>query len=188
MTFRRRTALAGSLSSLLLVALMAAPASAAPPERFSSVESSAFDGEVCGVPTHVVDSESVTGAIHQRSGSYPYYWAKITRDAYLTRTSTGRTVHLHQDMVQRDARITDNGDGTIDILVAGTYTEFDHAPDGTVGLRTQGRETYVVTLDTQGTPTDEDDDVEIGFQYLGFTGHDDRETTDFCAWYLAVTA
>lgn len=184
----RRSTLVQLLGSLLLVAVTAAPASATPPERFSEDEASAFDFAVCGEPTHVVQTESVTGVIHRRSGPYPYYWLRIERDAYLTRASTGRTVHLHQDMVERDARITDNGDGTIDLLAAGMFTEFDYAPDGTVGLRTQGRQTFVVTLDTRGTPTDTDDDVEVDFEFLGFTGHDDRATTDFCDWYLAVTA
>jgi hypothetical protein len=176
------------LAAPLLTLALAAPAFAAPPERFVIDEEFSFEGDTCGVATESNYSESGKGTRLLRSGDHPYYRLDYQAALEITRLSTGLTVRLAFHQLTSDTRIIDNGDGTITILLAGVFNEADYAPDGTVGLRTQGRETAVVTIDTNGTPGTEDDDVELSFDFLGFNGHDDRETTDFCDWFLDVTA
>jgi hypothetical protein len=176
------------LAAPLLTLAVAAPASAAAPERFVIDGEFSFDGETCGVSTQGTYSETGEGTRHLRSGDYPYYRLDYQALLEITRVSTGLTVRLAFHQLTSDTRITDNGDGTITIFVTGIFTETDYAPDGTPGLRTQGRETAVVTIDTNGTPETEDDDVELAFDYFGFNGHDDRERTAFCDWFLDVTA
>lgn len=43
-------------------------------------------------------------------------------------------------------------------------------------------------IDLNGTPANLDDDEEVSSEFVSFTGRDDRQDTDFCDWYLAVTA
>jgi hypothetical protein len=188
MVHHRRRQLVALLAAPLLSLAVAAPASAAAPDRFVIDETFSVDGDTCDVAVHFDYAESGVGTRHLRSGSYPYYRVDYQAALEITRLSTGLTVRLAFHQLSSDTRITDNGDGTITIAVSGIFTEMDYAPDGTVGLRTQGRETALITIDTNGTPETEDDDVELEFDYLGFVGHDDREHTDFCDWFLDVTA
>ena len=188
MVHHRRRQLVALLSAPLLTLAVAAPATAAAPERFVVDDNFAFASDTCGVEAHNVYSELGVGTRHFRSGDYPYYRVDYQAALEITRLSTGLTVRLAFHQLTSDTRITDNGDGTITVALTGIFTEMDYAPDGTVGLRTQGRETALVTVDTNGTPETEDDDVELSFDYLGFNGHDDRERTSFCDWFLDVTA
>jgi hypothetical protein len=189
MTHHRRTrTLAALLGAPLLVLATVPPAAAAAPDRFVIDESGSFDGEACGEDAHFAFSERGVGTIQQRSGAYPYYRVDYRSVLEVTRLATGSTVRLVSDQITRDAKITETGEDTITILLAGTFHESDYAPDGSVGLRTQGRETALLTIDTNGTPESGDDDVELDFEFLGFVGHDDRATTDFCDWFLTVTA
>lgn len=183
----RRT-LGALLAAPLLTLALAAPASATAPERFVFDEAGSFDADSCGEPGHWEVAESGKASLQYRSGAYPYYRTDYRATLEITRLSTGLTVTVVLNQITREAEITDNGDGTISVLLAGTFTETAYAPDGSAALRTQGRETGLLTLDTNGTPETGDDDVEVDFDYLGFTGHDDRETTDFCDWFLDVTA
>ncbi len=165
-----------------------APAAAAAPEEFTFDNTFAVDFLNCGEAAHADVHETGTGKIRFGNNGFAYFWVKWEGHVTLTRTSTHKAVTLEASFIDRDAKITDNGDGTITIVAHSIINERDYAPDGTLGLRTVGRETAVFVIDLNGTPANFDDDEEVSSEFVSFTGRDDREDTDFCDWYLAVTA
>ncbi len=179
--------LIGCLAAASLVALAPiAPAAAAAPDRFTFDDHGEFDFPVCGVASHVVSDESGRGTIRWIGGQA---YALVNWDGHvsITRESTGKSVTLDASFIDRDAKITDNGDGTITLEGHSIINETDYGPDGEVGLRTAGLQKFVTVLDLNGTPGNLDDDEELSWDLLTFSGRDDRQTTDFCDWYLGVT-
>jgi hypothetical protein len=184
----RRCGIAMCTAVLVFALAPVATATAAPPDRFTFDETDSVSFTGCG-------GEQTTAVIHEYGGGQirfmpdgqAYFWVKYQGHVALTRTSTGKTVNLYADFINRDSKITDNGDGTITILSRGIINERDYAPDGTLGLRTVGQQTSVFVIDLNGTPDNFDDDVEVSADFLGFTGRDDRAQTDFCDWFLSVT-
>lgn len=185
----RRCAIALSAAVLTLAVAPLAPATAVQPDRFTFDDTTTRTFTGCGgEQTVAVVHEWGGGMIRFQPDGLAYFRVKYQGHVALTRTSTGKTVNLYADFINRDSKITDNGDGTITILARGFINERDYAPDGTLGLRTVGQDTGLFVIDLNDTPDNFDDDVEVSSEFLSFTGRDDRETTDFCDWFLGVTA
>ena len=171
-----------------LVLGLTTPVQSAPPERIAIDEVEELDIPLCGIDTHVRLVEQGTLTVRSRGPSGIAYFAeRLERDAYNTNVETGLTVHVSQRFRPRDQRIVDNGDGTLTIHWQATFTQSDHAPDGSVAFRTAGRQTGIIVVDDGGTPSDPDDDEVISEEYSDLYGHDGREGADFCEWYAAVT-
>ncbi len=62
---------------------------------------------------------------------------------------------------QKDLRVTDNGDGTLTILVLVAGRSFAYGPDGTRLFLDAGTFRFSFVVDHGGTPTDPSDDEEI---------------------------
>ena len=79
----------------------------------------------------------------------------------------------------KDLKVTDNGDGTLTILVLGTgnFVVYDH--DGKAIARNPGQVRFEILIDDGGTPQDPSDDEFLEFlgDVKGSTGRND----DFCA-------
>jgi hypothetical protein len=94
------------------------------------------------------------------------------------------TVREHFRAGSDDPNVTDNGDGTLTILVLATGNDVLYGPDGKAIARNPGQIRFEVLIDHGGTPTDPLDDefvADLGV-VKGSTGRSD----DFCA--ASVTA
>jgi hypothetical protein len=80
--------------------------------------------------------------------------------------------------VDKDLHVTDNGDGTLTVVILITGPSTLYGPDGKAIARNPGQVRFELVVDHGGTPTDPSDDVELSFtQVKGSTGRSD----DYCA-------
>jgi hypothetical protein len=104
--------------------------------------------------------------------------------AVYTNVATGEYVTETVSSLEKDLRVTDNGDGTLTILVlaignATVYGESDKAI-----ARNPGQLRYEVLIDHGGTPADPADDEFI--ESLGVVKESTGRTDDFCAAVVPV--
>jgi hypothetical protein len=99
-------------------------------------------------------------------------WTNLANDKTFTVVVTGQ---------QKDLRVTDNGDGTLTILVLTAGRQSAFGPDGTRLFLDAGTFRFEVLIDHGGTPTDPFDDEFI--EFLGLVkeaGRSDTADRDFC--------
>jgi hypothetical protein len=87
------------------------------------------------------------------------------------------------NVLDKDLKVTDNGDGTLTILVMATGSFKVYGPDGKLLFTDPGQIRFEILIDHAGTPTDPTDDEFIEFLGVvkGSTGRNDLEGRDFCA-------
>jgi hypothetical protein len=100
-------------------------------------------------------------------------WTNLANDKTFTVVFNGQ---------QKDLRVTDNGDGTLTILVLGTGRSAAYGPDGTRLFLDAGTFRFSFMVDHGGTPTDPSDDEEIedSFELVKQAGRSDTAGRDFC--------
>ena len=100
-----------------------------------------------------------------------------------THTANGVTTRVTVANVFNDLKVTDNGDGTLTIIILATGNATLYGPDGEAIARNPGQVRFRLVVDHGGTPTDPSDDEEIDFEQIkGSTGRSD----DFCEAELAL--
>lgn len=119
----------------------------------------------------------------------PHFSATIHETAVYTNPDTGLTYTGTTAGGDRDAWVTDNGDGTLSIVVhvSGVSKWFD--ADGDLLYLDSGTSTFELLVDHGGTPDDPSDDGEVTFvgDLKLLTGRDDTTGRDFCADLIEVT-
>ena len=184
----RRLLTAGIAVGTVAAALAAAPAVAKPLEHGSFTDgfSETID-DFCGVEGLTVDHDAhIEGrflANARKPGTPPYFQlAASAENVY--RNTAGVEVTESLRIVEKDLKITDNGDGTLTILVLATGNATVTGPDGTVIARNPGQVRYEILIDHAGTVADPSDDVFLEFlgQVKGSTGRSD----DFCEAVVPV--
>lgn len=101
-----------------------------------------------------------------------------TRTEVITNLANGKTVRSVTNVLEKDLRVTDNGDGTLTILDLATGNAVVYGPDGKAIARNPGQTRFLLLIDDAGTPNDPDDDVILDQQVVKeSTGRSD----DFCA-------
>jgi hypothetical protein len=100
-------------------------------------------------------------------------WTNLANDKTFTVAFTGQ---------RKDLRVTDNGDGTLTILLLGAGRTFVYGPDGTRLFLDAGTFRVSFLVDHGGTPTDPSDDEEIegSFEVVKEAGRADTDGRDFC--------
>jgi hypothetical protein len=174
------------LSALLALgvtaaAMLAAGAAAQPPfkERFHD-EGTFVDDDFCGAGltvdgTFVVDGSLLVVA-HGPDG-LAYFLEHISATTTFTNRANGKTVTIVGSPLNKDLRVTDNGDGTLTILGLRTGNDVFYGPDGKAIGRNPGQIRLEILVDHGGTPTDPSDDVFLTEELVkGSTGRSD----DFC--------
>ena len=78
----------------------------------------------------------------------------------------------------KDQRVTDNGDGTLTILVLTTGNEVLYGEDGKAIARNPGQLRFEFLVDHGGTPTDPSDDEFL--EFLGVVKDSTGRNDDFC--------
>jgi hypothetical protein len=186
-----RTALRHSrklrLSALLALgvtaaAMLAVAASAEPllKERFHD-EGTFVDEDFCGAGL-TVDGAFVTDGsvlvVARGPDRLAYFLEHLTITVVFTNRDNGKTVTLTVVRVNKDLRVTDNGDGTLTILFLATGNDVFYGSDGEVIGRDPGQIRLEILVDHGGTPTDPSDDEFLSEELVkGSTGRSD----DFCA-------
>ena len=96
----------------------------------------------------------------------------------------GTPVAFSLALADKDLRVTDNGDGTLTILVLSTGNIAVYGPDGKALARNPGQVRFELLVDHGGTPTDPSDDEFL--EFLGLVKGSTGRTDDFCAAVLPV--
>jgi hypothetical protein len=107
-----------------------------------------------------------------------YFHVNVRFTTVYTNVANGNTVTEVGNAVDKDLRVTDNGDGTLTILVLNTGNNVLYGPDGKAIGRNPGQTRFEFVVDHGGTPTDPSDDVLVEDHGVvkGSTGR----TDDFC--------
>ena len=180
---RRPALIFAALVGFVVPLLVAAPASAKPVERgeFHDVFIETFE-DFCDEPGFTVESVFVvdgrfTLRSRGRDGLLAYMeHAKSTQT--FTNPVNGLSVVDKTRVLDKDLHVTDNGDGTLTIVILITGPSSLYGPDGKAIARNPGQVRFELVVDHGGTPTDPSDDVELSFtQIKESTGRSD----DYCA-------
>lgn len=100
-------------------------------------------------------------------------WTNLANDKTFTVAVAGQ---------QKDLLVTDNGDGTLTILVLVAGRQFAYGPDGTRLFLDAGSFRFEFMVDHGGTPTDpfDDEEIEGSFRVVKEAGRSDTADRDFC--------
>jgi hypothetical protein len=96
-----------------------------------------------------------------------------------TNVRTSEYVTERSRVMEKDLRVTDNGDGTLTILVFATGSSSVYDETGKAIARNPGQFRYEILIDHGGTPRDYTDDEFLAF--LGVVKESTGRTDDFCA-------
>ena len=81
------------------------------------------------------------------------------------------------NLIDKDLRVTNNGDGTLTILILSTGNAVVYNSNRKAIGRNPGRVRFELVVDHGGTPSDPSDDTELSFELVkDSTGR----TDDFC--------
>ncbi len=183
------TAVLAAAAALSLA--VAAPASAARPylehwsDHIEHIEQVEHD-DWCTrdvVPFDVLYTEDAWGTFRfqQRGDGLYYGGSTFTSKFSWTNVETGATLSGISHGVDKDLHVTDNGDGkiTIEVLHTGPTTYYDDNGDRL--FIDTGRNFFSIVIDTNGTPSNPDDDRFVEFLGADVKGHFETENRDFCA-------
>jgi hypothetical protein len=168
------------------------PAAAKPLEkgRFHDISTETFDCD--GTAARTDTDVWVNFTLNERGSSpFPYYRESAHGTSVHTNLTTGGTFTNVFSVNSKDHVITDNGDGTITILVIVTGGSRYYDTNGKLVLNDPGQTRFSFDVDYNGTPSDPSDDVEIpgSFQIVrDSTGRNDTAGRDFCADLVEFTS
>ena len=113
-----------------------------------------------------------------------YFLQHGTRTEVLTNLANGKQVTSLASVIEKDMRVTDNGDGTLTILIQATGNAALYGANGKAIARNPGQVRFEILVDHGGTPTDPSDDEFL--EDLGLVKGSTGRSDDFCA--VAVRA
>jgi hypothetical protein len=170
-------------TALLAALVVAVPALAEPGRVFKETvhieEFNEIDG-FCGadmtVRSHFV--ADLTRKVMPRGRDGLAYFANHVRiTETFTNVDNGKSIVSTANAIDKDLRVTDNGDGTLTILILATGNAVVYGSDGKALGRNPGQSRFEVVVDHGGTPNDPTDDTELSFEIVKeSTGR----TDDFC--------
>jgi hypothetical protein len=136
----------------------------------------------CGVPgltveLAVVRDGRVHAVPHGRDG-LPYFGAHIKETQVVTNLANDNSVTAFLTFTDKDLRVTDNGDGTLTILILTTGNTVHYGEDGKAIARNPGQQRIEILVDHGGTPTDPSDDEFL--EFLGVVKESTGRSDDFC--------
>ena len=161
--------------------MLAAAAGAGPPFRETIHDEFEFvDGNFCDagleVEVGVVLDIRVQALPHGPDGLV-YFLQRATETDVLTNLENGTSLRSVVMVIEKDLRVTDNGDGTLTVLVLATGNAVLYGEDGKAIARNPGQIRVELLVDHGGTPNDPSDDQVLSEELVkGSTGRRD----DFC--------
>ena len=162
---------------------------ARPLEHFRYVDQANFVADFCGADVPFQLDYTATGTVTGRvTGGTIRYMDTVNGTEVLTNIATGRAITIEWHEVDQDLSITDNGDGTMNVVFQGAGEGKTYGPDGKFvdGSLGAGSLRHLVVIDYGGTWTDTSDDTFISETPL--TNHGPGAEIDHCALYRSLTA
>ena len=139
--------------------------------------------DFCDVPGLTVELAFVLdGRVHavpHGPDGLPYFGAHFVRTDVYTNLANDKSFTALTTAIEKDLRVTDNGDGTLTILVLSTGNAVLYGEDGKAIARNPGQIRFEILVDHGGTPTDPSDDEFLAF--LGVVKGSTGRSDDFCA-------
>lgn len=114
----------------------------------------------------------------------PYYQEHVKVHQVITNVATREFVTEVDTVLDKDHRVTNNGDGTLTVTVLATGNGTLYDADGTAIARNPGQVRYKILLDHGGTPGDPSDDEFL--EFLGTVKDSTGRTDDFCEAIVAA--
>jgi len=138
--------------------------------------------DFCGVPGLTVEFAVVRdGRVHavpHGRDRLPYFGFHIKQTQVVTNLANGNSVTSFSTFTDKDQRVTDNGDGTLTILVLTTGNAVMYGENGKVIARNPGQQRFEILIDHGGTPADPSDDEFL--EFLGTVKESTGRSDDFC--------
>lgn len=136
----------------------------------------------CGVAGLIVSDTAVIDgrvrAVTHGADGLAYFLEHFKQTGGFTNLANGKTVTFVTKAVTKDLKVTDNGDGTLTILMLLTGNAVLYADGKAIGSDT-GQIRIELLIDDGGTPTDPFDDEVIAD--LGVVKEPTGRNGDFCA-------
>jgi hypothetical protein len=169
--------------------MFAAAANAAPGQVFRETIHDEFafvDENFCdaglSVEVAVVLDIRVHAVAHGRD-RLVYFLQHGTETDVLTNLANGNSVSSVAKVIEKDMRVTDNGDGTLTVLILATGNSVLYDEDGKAIARNPGQVRIELLIDHGGTPNDPFDDEVLSEEIVrDSTGRSD----DFCEAAVAA--
>jgi hypothetical protein len=112
-----------------------------------------------------------------------YFLQHGTETDVLTNLENDKSVSSFARVIEKDLRVTDNGDGTLTVLILATGNAVLYDEDGKAIARNPGQIRLELLIDHGGTPNDPSDDEVLSEELVrGSTGRSD----DFCEAAVAA--
>ena len=183
MRTRVARALAATCLTAFVMGMAAVPTAAVPIEKGKFHDVFSEVREECDL--NILYEEDIQGRflVNSRGRDGLVYFSSTVRGTQSwTNLATDKSYSTVFNGVDKDQRVTDNGDGTLTILVLVTGNETWYGPDGNVLFRNPGQVRFELLVDHGGTPSDPSDDEFLEFLGVvkGSTGRNDLEGRDFC--------
>jgi hypothetical protein len=154
-----------------VAAMLVGIASAGPPIRETiHVEDSFVDTDFCGEGLNVNIAFVMDISVHivpHGPDRLEYFLQHGTRTEVLS--ANGESLTSFSRVTEKDMRVTDNGDGTITVLILATGNAVLYGADGKAIARNPGQTRFVIVFDANGEEVSRD-------VVKGSTGRSD----DFC--------
>jgi hypothetical protein len=175
-----RTLATAAAIALAAPALSTAAATASPPHFETIVEplSDQFE-DFCadGLTVNRTGTFQSRLKIRTNKAGLDYFLEHITVDEKLTGAASGHFVTVHTAFIAKDLKVVDNGDGTLTITQLLTGPSTLYGENGNALARDPGQVRFRLVIDTNGTPGDPEDDIELSNDLIkGSTGRSD----DYC--------
>ena len=107
-----------------------------------------------------------------------YFFEHGITTEVLTNLANGESVSSVANVIEKDLRVTDNGDGTLTVLILATGNAVLYGSDGKAIARNPGQVRFEILVDDGGTPADpSDDEILAG---LGVVKDSTGRSDDFC--------
>jgi hypothetical protein len=161
----------------------ASAASAGQVFRDTEHEEGAFVlNDFCDVPGMTVEGAftldlRVQAVAHGRD-RLGYFLQHGTRTTVFTNLDNDKSITEVTNVLEKDLRVTDNGDGTLTILVLATGNLVLYGENGKAIARNPGQVRFELLVDHGGTPTDPSDDDLLAD--LGLVKESTGRSDDFC--------
>jgi hypothetical protein len=144
--------------------------------------------DFCDVPGLTVQSDIVVDGRFMVTthgpGGLSYFKEHVKVSSVDTNLANGKFVTFKGNVTEKDLKVTDNGDGTLTILVLATGNAVLYGMNGKAIARNPGQVRFELLIDHSGTPTDPSDDEFL--EFLGIVKESTGRSDDFCAASVAA--
>ncbi|TCO44855.1 hypothetical protein EV646_10926 [Kribbella antiqua] len=149
------------------------------------------DGKFCGDLRVRIDIDVRIHLLVKTQGpdGLVYFLESLRGTTEFTNLATGKSFTNFLRIVNKDLKVTDNGDGTLTVLTTTNGVVKNYGPDGELLFIDSGTFRVELLIDHGGTPTDPDDDEILSETVVKTsTGRSDTEGHDFCEDFRLITS